>query len=329
MLRRTSAAPVLCDITNVGPDGNKSGHTLEAVKETASFSRGYYESGSTCRVPVAPASSLRPVLACDVQKDEKMSEDPQECAEYRNDIFNCLADTEVMHMPRMDYMDLQVDINAKMRAILVDWLIEVHLKYKLKPDTLYLTVNLIDRVLALRQLPRKKLQLCGVTCMLIAAKFEEIYPPEVSDFVYITDNAYTRQEILHMEVMVLNALLFKICCPTVSHFMDRYQTQNCRDEAHKHLMQYLLELCLPDVKMIRYPPSHMAAAAALLSNKLLKLHPAWPQSMISLTQQTEPMIKACAREMCALLEAAERGPLQAIRKKYSQPRFSSVALLTY
>jgi cyclin B len=83
-----------------------------------------------------------------------------------------------------------------MRAILVDWLIEVHYKFKLMPETLFLTMNLIDRFLERSDVLRTKLQLVGVTAMLIACKYEEIYAPEVRDFVYITDKAYTREEIL-------------------------------------------------------------------------------------------------------------------------------------
>merc|ERR1719265_600698 len=124
-----------------------------------------------------------------------------------------------MRMPRPDYMEKQVDINHRMRAILVDWLVEVHLKYKLKQETLFLTVNIMDRFLEKRRIPRKKLQLVGVTGMLIAAKFEEIYPPEVKDFVYITDKAYTKEEILNMEVSMLTVLEFTINCPTVAHFI--------------------------------------------------------------------------------------------------------------
>lgn len=86
-----------------------------------------------------------------------------------------------------------------MRSILVDWLVEVHLKFKLIPESLYLTVNLIDRFLEKSHIHRSKLQLVGVTGMLIACKYEEIYPPIVKDFVYITDNAYTKEEILEME----------------------------------------------------------------------------------------------------------------------------------
>ena len=87
-----------------------------------------------------------------------------------------------------------------MREILTDWLIEVHLKFKLLPETLYLTINLIDRYLTTQNIYRNKLQLVGVTAMLIASKYEEIYPPIVSDFVYITDNAYTSAEIRQMEL---------------------------------------------------------------------------------------------------------------------------------
>lgn len=174
---------------------------------------------------------------------------------------------EAEHLPRPDYMDAQFDVNPKMRAILVDWLVEVHMKYKLKMETLFLTINLIDRFLDKRQTSRKKLQLVGVTTMLIAAKFEEIYPPEIRDFVYITDNAYTKEDILMMEVSILTALKFVLCVPTVAHFLERYQRINHCAEAHRHLMQYLLELSLLEYKMIRYAPSHLAAAALFLRDR--------------------------------------------------------------
>ena len=97
-----------------------------------------------------------------------------------------------------------------MRSILIDWLIEVHLKFKLVPESLYLTVNLIDKYLEKECVHRSKLQLIGVTAMLIACKYEEIYPPIVKDFVYITDSAYTKEEILKMERKMLSMLDFEI-----------------------------------------------------------------------------------------------------------------------
>ena len=94
---------------------------------------------------------------------------------------------------------LQNDINPKMRSVLLDWLIDVHYKFKLQPETLFLTVNLIDRYLEKVVINRKKLQLIGVTSMFIASKYEEIYAPEVKDFAYVTDSAYSKKEILQME----------------------------------------------------------------------------------------------------------------------------------
>ena len=86
----------------------------------------------------------------------------------------------------------QTEINEKMRAVLISWLVEVHIKFKLLPETLFLTVNIIDRYTEKRQVSRTNYQLLGVAAMLIASKYEEIYAPEVNDFVYMTDKAYTR-----------------------------------------------------------------------------------------------------------------------------------------
>ena len=86
----------------------------------------------------------------------------------------------------------QKEINDKMRAILVDWLIEVHSKFKLQKETLFITINIIDRFLEKTVVSKSRLQLVGVTALLIASKYEEIYPPELKDFVYITDRAYSK-----------------------------------------------------------------------------------------------------------------------------------------
>jgi cyclin B len=225
-------------------------------------------------------------------------------------------------------MDRQAHINPKMRAILVDWLVDVHRKYKLRAETLFLAVNLIDRFLELKATAQRHLQLVGVTSLLIAAKYEEVYPPQIKDFVYVTDKAYSREDILKMEVSMLTALQFKICRPTSINFLERYQLINGCTDAHRDLAQYLLELTLVDYKMIKYTPSHLAAAAILLSNKLLR-RPSWTPAAIRHTKMTEPMLKICAKEICVLLEFAEQNPLQAVRKKFSQLKHHTVAKLNF
>ena len=137
-----------------------------------------------------------------------------------------------------------------MRAILVDWLIEVHLKFKLLPETLFLTINMIDRYLERQVVQRTKLQLVGVTAMLIASKYEEIYAPEVKDFVYITDKAYTKEEILRMECHMLTTLDFDMTVPSAFRFLERFAKVDSTDVIMFNLACYLLELPLVEYRML-------------------------------------------------------------------------------
>jgi len=261
--------------------------------------------------------------------DEADAGNAQACSEYVQDIFKVLRADEAVDQPRPDYMDSQVDVNPGMRGILVDWLVEVHMKYKLRPETLFLSVTILDRFLARKRIPRKKLQLAGVVSTLIAAKYEEIYPPKITDLVYICDKAYTKDEILEMEIVVLNVLEFQLRTPTAVQFLDRFAKVNGLAEQHRHLAQYLAELTLPEVKMIRFTPSHLAAAAIYLSNKLMKQPVAWSQTMCNQTGYTEAAIKACAKELCTLLEGAQASNLQAVRKKFSYAKYHSVAKIPF
>lgn len=82
-----------------------------------------------------------------------------------------------------------------MRSILVDWLVEVAEEFQLHLDTLYLAIAYTDRYLSRVSVPRSKLQLVGTTSLYIAAKFEEIHPPDIGEFAYITDDTYTKKQV--------------------------------------------------------------------------------------------------------------------------------------
>ena len=127
--------------------------------------------------------------------DSRDQNDPLCVTSYVQDMYQHFSLKEADTSVRPFYMESQPHINEKMRSILVDWLIEVHLKFKLVPETLYLTINLIDRFLERKEVSRAKLQLVGVSCLLVASKYEELYPPELRDLVYICDRAYTRQDV--------------------------------------------------------------------------------------------------------------------------------------
>jgi len=289
---------------------------------------GATETGPAKAAPaVAPAA---PRQTPEIDPDAMYGDNAQYVTEYCVDIHRKLQREEGLHQAAPGYMERHLHVNSKMRGILNDWLVSVQQKYKLKGDTLYLTVNVLDRFLEKKpETPRRFLQLAGVTALLIAAKYEEIHPPQLADLVYVTDKAYTKEDIIKMEVCMLTTLDFKVCSPTPLHFLERYVHVNGCDETHKDLAQYLLELSLPEYNMLRHTASSRAAAAVYLSNKLLRHSPSWNSTMVKHTHFTEAMIKDCAKELCAILEGAETNPLQAIRKKYSNPKYHSVAKLNF
>jgi transcription initiation factor TFIIIB Brf1 subunit/transcription initiation factor TFIIB len=158
-------------------------------------------------------------------------------------------------------MHNQADLNNKMRSILVDWLVEVHHKMKLQTSTLWLTVNLIDRFLTTVNIKRAKLQLVGIAAFFIACKFEEVYAPEAKDFIHITDNAYTREELLKMETDILTALNFEVLVPTGYHFLSRYLNAISASENTRLLASYYAERNLQEPHMLEVKPRVFAGAA--------------------------------------------------------------------
>lgn len=163
------------------------------------------------------------------------------------------------------YMADQDEINAMMRAILVDWLVEVHMKFKLVPETLYLSISIIDRYCSHVEVERRKLQLVGVTALLLACKYEEIYPPEVRDCVYITDRAYTRQDVLDMEQTIVKTLEFKLTVPTGYPFLVRYLRITKASELAVAAANYYMESTLQVYEFVQYRASLVASAAVCLA----------------------------------------------------------------
>lgn len=121
-----------------------------------------------------------------------------------------------------EYIGSQPELNTSMRSILVDWLIEVHHKFELNPETLYLTINIVDRYLETQTTLRKELQLVGMGAMLVASKYEEIWAPEVNDLVRISDRAYSHEQVLVMEKRILGGLEWNLTVPTPYVFLVRF-----------------------------------------------------------------------------------------------------------
>jgi cyclin B len=248
-----------------------------------------------------------------MELEVEKKKNPQDCDEYSKEIDEYGKSIEGQYTVNANYMLKQKDINSTMRAILVDWLTDVHIRFKLKTETLFLTINILDRYLEKEQVKKDYLQLIGVTAVFISSKCEEIYPPELKDFVYITDYAYTKEQILCAEQKILYTLGFNLNAPTSKCFLQRLSMLHQPSEKVLFLAQYLLELSLIESGMLKYEPSVLACSALNVASELYG----------------EKKIAGCSEEckgnMMTMLREAPNGSLQAVRRKFSTEEFLGVA----
>ncbi|KAF5444842.1 hypothetical protein F2P56_033941 [Juglans regia] len=264
------------------------------------------------------------------------SDDPQLCVAYASDIYEYLRQMEMesKRRPLPNYLEeVQKDVTANMRGILVDWLVDVAEEYKLLPDTLYLSISYIDRFLSLNVLNRQKLQLLGVSSMLIASKYEEITPPKVDEFCSITDNTFSKAEVVKMEADILKLLMFEMGNPTIKTFLrifnsvaqEYYKTPNSKLE---FLGYYLAELSLLDYNCVKFSPSLVAASVIFIARFIIqpKMHP-WSPKLQEYTGYKPVDLKECIHLIRDLHLRKKGGSLQAIRDKYKQHKFKYVGSL--
>merc|ERR1711977_450132 len=206
--------------------------------------------------------------------DREDLDDPLMVAEYVVEIFEYLKKLEVDTKPNAEYMDHQEDLEWKMRGILVDWLIEVHTRFHLLPETLFLAVNIIDRFLSTKVVQLDRLQLVGVTAMFIASKYEEVLSPHVANFRHVADDGFSEAEILSAERYVLTALNYDLSYPNPMNFLRRISKADNYDIQTRTLGKYLMEISLLDHRFMEYlarPVTHEAFFKKYASKKFLKV----------------------------------------------------------
>lgn len=205
--------------------------------------------------------------------DTEDLDDPLMAAEYVVEIFEYLKDLEIITLPNPDYIDHQPDLEWKMRGILVDWLIEVHTRFRLLPETLFLAVNIIDRFLSAEVVALDRLQLVGVTAMFIASKYEEVLSPHVANFSHVADETFSDKEILDAERHVLATLEYNMSFPNPMNFLRRISKADNYDIQTRTLGKYLMEISLLDHRFMGFPQSHISAAAMYLARLILERGP--------------------------------------------------------
>ena len=259
-------------------------------------------------------------------------------------ILSHLHASELKKQPNPSYMLRQADLTARMREILIDWLIEVHSKFRLQTETLYLCVYIIDKFLERRAVMKNKLQLVGCTALLLAAKYEEIYAPEVMDFVHIADKTYSKEQILQMESIMLTALSFNITTASPYRFLQRYHmltvstmcsaattgsgvvVSDSSINRMRNTAEYLLELTCQEYRFLQYLPSRIAASACYIAiATVLGTLPS--AALIGYTGyglgEGAGGVGGCVSELMGVVGSGSK--YRAVRKKYSDSKFDEAS----
>lgn len=250
------------------------------------------------------------------------------------------------YSPDQDCIRRQKDINTKMIDILFEWMAEVCLRYKFQTETFYLAVNLVYRYLSLNQVTRDKLQLLGATTLFMAGKYEEIYPPQLKEYLSLCENFYSKTEMLAVETKILAAVDFKLAVPTALKFLHRYSQLGGFTKTEHYFACFLLELAIVSSRIaLSCRGSMLAAACVYLTIKVFSRSPEWPTKLEEGTALKIAEIQPIAKEVFILVfqffgkassskddvavTTPEETGFQAIRRKYSTSEYCDVGRLRF
>eukprot|EP00917_Polyrhabdina_sp_WS-2016_P027233 GHVP01058160.1.p1 GENE.GHVP01058160.1~~GHVP01058160.1.p1 ORF type:complete len:357 (+),score=61.74 GHVP01058160.1:457-1527(+) len=254
--------------------------------------------------------------------DEEDEGDPVMVSEYIEDIMNYMRSIEKKTGPDRNYITAQKEVTFEMRSILIDWLIEVQWKLKLHPETLFLTVNIVDRFLSLRGVSTDKLQLVGLSATIIAAKYEEIIIPSISNFSMLSENAYTSEEILKAERYMLHVLDYFIGMPSPMTFLRRVSKADDYDVRTRTIAKYLMETSLLASEFIGVPGSLIATSAIYIGRIMLKSGQ-WNVNLCHYSGYEEEDLMECV-ELFKIVFTKEI-KYDSVYKKYSAKKFMRVS----
>ena len=191
-------------------------------------------------------------------------------AEYGDEIFDYMREMEQRMSPNPFYMEMQAEIQWSMRGVLIDWVVQVHQRFNLLPETLFLTINYIDRFLSCKVVSLGKLQLVGATAIFVASKYEEVNCPTIAEIIYMVDNGYTADELLKAERFMLSMLQFELGWPGPMSFLRRISKADDYDLETRTLAKYFLEVTIMDERFVGCKPSFLAAGAHCMARLMLR-----------------------------------------------------------
>ena len=259
---------------------------------------------------------------------EEIKYNPQLVQEYSSDIFTYLKENENINYP--DYINdifseqKSEKINIKTRAIVIDWLVHIHYKFKLKEETLYLTINIMDRFTKTTSFNLNDYQLISICSLLIASKFEDIYPPEISYLIYASKNTYSKEQIIKTEYEILKKLNFNLLYNSSYKFLSYfYLTSQINNIKVFHLAQYILELSLLNLSSLKFKQSLRAASVFYMAIKILNENN-WNYNLQFHTGYKESELKSCVKDIIIFLQLELKNKSNSIRDKFNTLKYSNI-----
>lgn len=245
-------------------------------------------------------------------------------------LYRYLSQLEVQYAIKPNFLTNHKS-TPRMRAVLMNWIIEAHKDFAYLSETLHLTVSLIDRYLQSdRTVDRNNLQLVGVTALWVAAKYEELYVSNLKDFVYLTDNAFTESDVISMELKILTGVNWGLGRPLSVHFLRRYSKVAKVLPKEYVLGKYLIEMALLQYELCHIKPSLLAAAAICLAVGIMRdlINPSkvWTEQMAQQFSYEYAEIRDVVIQLAQFLLKEGSSNYQAARTKYSAAKFSKISL---
>jgi len=183
-------------------------------------------------------------------------------------------------------------------------------------------VNILDRYLSCDNIPRRMMHLVSISALYIASKFSEVQYPHIEDLVYLTEEAFTREQIVKMEYEILGSLKFSVSAPTPHHFMCFF-LRDCCDKKLKLLTEYLLEYSLLSVSMYKYRPSEISVGVYFLAHTMLYKGTTWLPIFEKIISPIGSARK-CATELNITLKRILGSNLKSVYNKYALEQFCGV-----
>nr|POF13931.1 g2/mitotic-specific cyclin-4 [Quercus suber] len=221
------------------------------------------------KLEIAEAKRLTEALRAPEDVEDELW-DTSMVAEYGDEIFEYMRQLETKMTPNPFYMDKQTEIQWSMRAVLMDWIVQVHQRFNLLPETLFLTANYIDRFLSAKIVSLGKLQLVGATAIFVAAKYEEVQCPTIQEIIYMVDGGYSADELLKAERFMLSMLQYELGWPGPMSFLRRISKADDYCLETRTLAKYFLEITLMDERFVGATPSWLAAGAHCIARLMLR-----------------------------------------------------------